>query len=292
MLRLGRAPAKLNLVLELTGRRANGYHELAAISQTVGWSDVIGVEPRGSGARACQLLVCGPHSAQVPHGPENIVLKAVRLLGEMGLGQAPGRIVLEKRIPAQSGLGGGSADAAALIRLVAPDAAPAALEAVALACGADVPFAMVGGAARVGGVGELLDPLPPLAGQLFLVVVLAGVSTAAAYAAVQAQDFSDGSRTERVAQALRAGLAPAPDLYGSDLLPAALRISSALGQGLESLRRSTSDTSWAMTGSGGAFFTPIDDPDQAARTARSVARACPGAMVRTVISEPGWPGRT
>jgi len=292
VLRLGRAPAKLNLVLELTGRRANGYHELAAISHTISWSDVIGLEPLARGAPAadtCQLLVYGPHSAQVPHGPENIVLKAARLLSDQGLGQATSRIVLEKRIPTQSGLGGGSADAAALIRLTAPDAPDSALEEVALACGADVPFALTGGAARVGGIGELLEPLPPLSDRLFLVVVLAAISTAAAYAAVQTKDFGDGSRADRLARSLQAGTVPDPDLYGSDLQPAALRISATLRQRLRALRQATPGTPWAMTGSGGAFFTPIDDPNRAVNIARTVALACPGALVRTVISEPGWP---
>ncbi len=294
VLRLGRAPAKLNLVLELTGRRANGYHELAAVSHTVGWSDVVGLEALAPGARAtdaCQLLVYGPHSAQVPHGPENIVLKAARLLSEHGLGQATSRIVLEKRIPTQSGLGGGSADAAALIRLSAPDAPTSALEEVALACGADVPFALTGGAALVGGIGERLEPLPPLSDQLFLVVVLAAISTAAAYAAVQARDFSDGSRADRLASSLRAGSVPDPDLYGSDLQPAALRTSATLRRRLRALRHATPGTPWAMTGSGGAFFTPLDDPERAVSTARTVALACPGVLVRTVVSEPGWPDR-
>ena len=290
-MRLGRAPAKLNLILELTGRRADGYHELAAVSQTVSWSDVIGVEPLGTDAgrvEPCQLLVYGPHSTQVPHGPDNIVLKAVRLLQEQDLGEPVGRIVLEKRIPTQSGLGGGSADAAAVILLAAPSVPRAGLESVALACGADVPFALVGGAARVGGVGERLAPLPPLANRLFLVVVLATISTAAAYAAVQPQDFGDGARTERLTKSLLAGTPPDPAGYGSDLLPAALRVSSSLRERLDALRHGTPGIRWAMTGSGGAFFTPIDDPDQAASTALAVARSCPGVAIRTVLTEPGW----
>ncbi|MHB1893922.1 MAG: 4-(cytidine 5'-diphospho)-2-C-methyl-D-erythritol kinase [Candidatus Dormibacteria bacterium] len=292
VLRLGRAPAKLNLVLELTGRRGDGYHELAAVSHTVGWSDVIGLEPLPAQAKPsepCQLLVFGPHSARVPHGRDNIVLRAAGLLQERGLGPALGRIVLEKRIPTQSGLGGGSADAAAVIRLAAAGAPRSALESVALACGADVPFALVGGAARVGGVGELLTTLPPLPSSLFLIVVLAAVSTASAYAAVQPADFGDGSRAERLANSLRTGASPDPADYGSDLLPAALRVSPALRERLDSLRRGTPGINWAMTGSGGAFFAPVDNPDQAVSTARAVALACPGATIRTVLSEPGWP---
>lgn len=291
MLRLGRAPAKLNLALELTGRRPNGYHELASISQTVDWSDVVGVDPvpPSRPGEPCRLLVYGPQASHVPHGPDNILLKAVRVLRERGLANELGRVVLEKRIPTQSGLGGGSADAAALIRLAATGHEPDELLDAALACGADVPFALTGGAAMVTGIGEELSPLPPLGPSLFLVVLLARISTAQAYAAVQLSDFKDGSRISELAGKFREGTRPDPGLFGSDLLPAALRVSPQLCQRWDALRAATPGVSWAMTGSGGAFFTPIDEPASAAGTARAVAGACPGALIRAVVTESGWP---
>lgn len=293
MLRLGRAPAKLNLTLELTGRRADGYHELAAVSQTIGWSDVVGVEVEGTDwLNPCRLTVAGPHGAQVPHGEQNILMRAVSLLRSSGRADPISRLVLEKRIPTKSGLGGGSADAAALIRLAARGPTDDVLLKIALQCGADVPFALVGGAAVVGGVGDVLAPLAPLTKGVFLVAILGEVSTAAAYGAVRPEDFSSGDRTAAVVRSMDAGELPDPALLGSALLPAALRVSSTLAERFGCLRSATPGVSWSMTGSGGAFFTLLDGPEEAAREARAVALGCPGVPLRAVLPEPGWLAQT
>jgi 4-diphosphocytidyl-2-C-methyl-D-erythritol kinase len=198
-------------------------------------------------------------------------------------------VVLEKRIPTQSGLGGGSADAAALIRLAAAGHERDELLDAALACGADVPFALQGGAALVTGIGEELSLLPSLTTSLFLIVVLATISTAQAYAAVRPEDFSDGARTADLASRVRARKRPDPSLYGSSLLPAALRVSPRLKVGWSALRAATPGLSWAMTGSGGAFFAPLHEPSLAADVARAVTAACPEALIRAVLTESEWP---
>ncbi len=285
MLAVALAPAKLNLALELTGKRPDGYHLLAAVSQTIRWSDVLAVAsaegpPAGPPPR---LAVRGPQGQDVPEGEDNILMRAARLLQERGLGSGIEAMALCKRIPTQSGLGGGSADAAALISLAAgPDPSPERDE-VALLCGADVPFALCGGAARMTGVGEILEPLPSLVPTLILVAVLAHIPTAAAYAAVRPEDFSDGSRTAALGRALEAGSRPPAELMGSGLLPAALRVRPALAERLERLRAAAPELSWAMTGSGGAFFTLLHHPGRAAEVLASCRRACPEVAVRAVI---------
>ncbi|HVB52607.1 MAG TPA: hypothetical protein VNF24_00220 [Candidatus Acidoferrales bacterium] len=287
MLRLGRAPAKLNLALELTGRRADGYHDLAAVSQTIDWSDVIaleGPEPDEPAAPAIpELQVRGPEAHRVPQGPENLALRAAVLLREKELGSPITRLVLEKRIPTQSGLGGGSADAAAVLRLAGAGMDRGQLDQLALACGADVPFGMRGGACQLGGIGEVMSPLPSLSRGAFLIVVLGSVATAAAYAATDPSDFSDGGRVEMLAAALRGGDPPNPELFGSGLQPAAQRAVPALSARLRTLSEASPGVSWAMTGSGGAFFSYQANGMAAAVLARAVAPACPEASIRVAL---------
>lgn len=287
VLRLGRAPAKLNLALELTGRRADGYHELAAVSQTVDWSDVIALEGGGPVRRptsaAPELQVWGPEADRVPLGQDNLAVRAAILLRARQLGPPITRLALEKRIPTQSGLGGGSADAAAVLRLAGDGLDRHQLETIALECGADVPFSLLGGACHLSGIGEVISPVPPLNSGAFLIVVLGSVATAEAYAATEPLDFSDGARVERLAAVLRSGCAPDAELFGSGLQSAAVRAVPELALRLRKLSEASPGVAWAMTGSGGAFFSFQPDGPTAARLARQVAPACPGAGIRVAL---------
>jgi 4-diphosphocytidyl-2-C-methyl-D-erythritol kinase len=136
------APAKLTRSLRITGVRADGYHLLDAemvsldLADTLTFRDGDGLEVRGA-------------DPDVPAGDQNLVRRALALSGRTA------QVVLDKRIPAGAGLGGGSADAAAVLRW-----AGVTDLAVAARLGADVPFCLVGGRARVGGVGEQVAPLP------------------------------------------------------------------------------------------------------------------------------------
>lgn len=285
MLLVAPAPAKLNLALELTGRRPNGYHEIAAVSQTIDWSDLVGAVPgpREVADGACHLTVRGPGAGEVPHGPDNIVARTAGLLVERGIAAGGPLVVLWKRIPTQSGLGGGSADAATLIRLLSGGGQSEAAAEVGLRAGADVPFALHGGAGRVSGIGELLEPLPALRPCLILVAMLGRVPTAVAYSSVRPHDFSDGSRAAAVADRLAAGRVPEPELLGSALQAAALRAVPRLGERLDRLRAATRGVSWAMTGSGGAFFSIMSDPGRAPEIARAAIRALPDIPFRAVL---------
>ncbi len=281
MLDVAKAPAKLNLALELVGRRADGFHLLTAVSQTVAWSDLVAAElDRGQNTPGeISVAVRGPFRDGVPEGPDNIVARAAAALHRRGVGREVVSVAIWKRIPTKSGLGGGSADAAALLRLAAGDDLAARLADVALECGADVPFALRGGAALLGGVGEVLTPLPHLAPTVILVAVLGAVETARAYSSVQSEEMTDGSRAAAVAQALRRGELPSPELLGSALEAAALRVAPELEPRLERLRAATPHLSWAMTGSGGAFFA-LAKPAEAGPALAACRAALPGLPIR------------
>ncbi len=158
----GLAPAKINLTLEVTGRRLDGYHELATVLQTLALADEVTLEP----APVASLAVTGPAAAGTPSGPENLAWRAIAALGEvLGRPLEPFRLRLEKRIPAAAGLGGGASDAATVLRLLArhwPEADEARLLRAAALVGSDEPFFLVGGTALAEGRGEEVTALPDL----------------------------------------------------------------------------------------------------------------------------------
>ncbi|WP_110804963.1 4-(cytidine 5'-diphospho)-2-C-methyl-D-erythritol kinase [Rhodobacter viridis] len=149
------APAKVNLALHVTGQRADGYHLLDSLVAFSPVGDALTLAP----ADALVLKVSGPEGAAVPEGPENLVLKAAALFG---VGAA---VTLEKCLPAASGIGGGSSDAAAALRgMAALTGQPLPDAAAVLKLGADVPMCLDPRPARTRGIGEDLTPvaLPPL----------------------------------------------------------------------------------------------------------------------------------
>ncbi len=166
------APAKLNLYLDVKGRRADGYHELETVFVPIDLCDEVQVQAGSQPGQGIALAVTGPHAADVPAGAENLAVRAAQaaldaagpLAKDMSLS-----LRLLKRIPAGAGLGGGSSDAAAVLRalalLLAPAAGAAALDAPQLrrlagGLGADVPFFLGDGAAVGRGRGDVLTWLP------------------------------------------------------------------------------------------------------------------------------------
>jgi len=160
-----RAAAKLTLSLRVIGVRDDGYHLLDAEMVTLDVADEVRVEPGGRG-----VTTSGPFAGSVPTGPDNLVARALAATGRQAA------VHLVKHIPGGGGLGGGSADAAAILRW-------AGVEDLTLAAsiGADVPFCLVGGRARVRGIGELVEPLEPVQLVVTLVVPPLAVSTPAVY---------------------------------------------------------------------------------------------------------------
>lgn len=199
-----RAPAKLTLSLEVTGVRADGYHELRSEMVTLDLADELEFDEGGAGFS----LVAGPGSRaeQLATGSgatpsENLVAEALRRAGRT----AAVRVL--KRIPVGGGLGGGSADAAAVLRW-----AGCTDPAVSLELGADVPFCLVGGRALVEGIGERVTPLPYERRQFLLLIPPFGVETGAVYRAWDESAVAAAGEGSGVNDLTRAALAVEPRL--------------------------------------------------------------------------------
>ena len=161
------APAKLTLSLRITGVREDGFHLIDAEMVTLNLVDKVRITPNEDG-----LNFDGPFSSGISTDSSNLVSRALALVGRRA------RVQIEKNIPSGGGLGGGSADAAAILNW----AGFTDLEA-ASRLGADIPFCMIGGRARVRGIGEVIDRLPPVRREITLVIPPFGVSTPAVYKA-------------------------------------------------------------------------------------------------------------
>ena len=175
------ARAKVNLALHVVGRRADGYHLLDSLVAFADFGDVVTVEP----APWLSLSITGPMAAGLSAGSDNLVLKAAQMLGSP-LGAA---ITLEKRLPIASGIGGGSADAAATMQALGalwgcalPDAGQV------LALGADVPVCLAGQSCRMAGIGDQISPIALPPAHLVLVNPGVGLSTAAVFGALLCRD--------------------------------------------------------------------------------------------------------
>lgn len=166
-----RAHAKLTTTLRMTGLRDDGFHLLDAEMVSLGLHDIITVDPTGSG-----LAAIGPFADGVPTDESNIVAGALRMTGR------DAHVTIDKQIPHGGGLGGGSADAAAILHWADHPVDAAGLHA-ASTLGADIPFCLIGGRARVRGIGELVEPLPHVERDITLIIPPLRVSTPAAYRA-------------------------------------------------------------------------------------------------------------
>lgn len=184
------APAKVNLSLHLRGRRADGYHWLESLAVFPAISDRLSVAP----GKGLTLQINGPFGAGLTLEPDNLVMRAGRALAAAH-GLAPDAALrLEKHLPVASGIGGGSSDAAAALRLLARQWRVAIPDGLALTLGADVPVCL--GAPRpclMAGIGEQLTPPPPMPG-FWMVLVNPGVAvaTGAVFAAIEQRDNPPG----------------------------------------------------------------------------------------------------
>ncbi len=165
------APAKVNLALHITGQRDDGYHLLDSLVVFGGASDVIHFRQSDH----LHLSVTGPFSEGLRHEPDNLMVRAARLLAdELGL-KAQADLTLEKNLPIAAGIGGGSADAAAtmlgLFQLWDRTIRDDTLRAIALSLGADVPMCLEGSCLRAEGIGDELTPGPRLPNDLGLVLI-------------------------------------------------------------------------------------------------------------------------
>lgn len=247
------APAKINRELRVGRIRPDGFHEVRSRMVSISLADRLRVETSDDLVFACD-------DPAVPGGRENIVVRAAeRLAADAGV-PARARITLEKRTPMGGGLGGGSADAAVTLRLLAAlwgiDADTARRERLAAALGSDVPFFVTGGQADVTGRGEIVTPVPDgPAAELLLLVPPFSVSTAAVYRA-QAGRFPLAAELEIASPRHRGFLGP------NDLASAVLATEPRMQAYLESAAGLTAD--YAISGSGATIVlhgAPADAAD-------------------------------
>ncbi len=227
-----RAPAKLNLCLYLGQPREDGLHELCSLFEPLALADLIEVSPAAQDEIACPGVE-----------GENLAARALAGLRERGWEHEPLRVEIEKRVPVAAGLGGGSGDAAAVLRLAAGEVAD--LPALAAELGADVPSQLRPALALVRGAGEDVEPLPePAEHAVVLLPGGGGLSTAAVFAEADRLGLGRSeAELEELAARLRraagAGASPLdyPDLLVNDLEPAALSLRPDIGEALAALRR-------------------------------------------------------
>lgn len=257
------APAKLNLGLRVVGRRDDGHHLLEGTWVLLELADHLLVLPGCTGLR-----VEGRDAEALPLDDRNLAWRGF----VAGLGGTPelACLSLEKRIPTEAGLGGGSSDAAAAWRLGRAwrglADVPDEDELVALSgIGADVPFLASGlAAARVGGIGERLEPIPAEARSAVLVLPPFGLSTAAVFAELRRDEWGTAD---------------------NDLLAPACRLRPELAELVQAVRRAGGDP--RLTGSGSTIYHLADDPDEAAALAAALAeRGLATTLTRTRTSAP------
>ena len=246
------APAKVNLYLHVVGRRADGLHLLESVAAFADAGDVL----HGERADGLSLEVVGPFAGALADEADNLVLRAARALAP-GLGA---RLVLEKNLPVAAGLGGGSADAAAALRLLSRLwGLEADLEALAARLGADVPVCLAAATCFMAGVGERLTPLPDWpAPPLLLANPGAALPTPAVFGARRGP-FRESRPWPRTAAEL-AGCA-------NDLTDAAISLAPEIGEVLEALAALEGASFARMSGSGATCFAAFAD-----RAARDRAR--------------------
>ena len=231
------APAKLTLSLRITGVRPDGFHTLDAEMVTLSLADRLELSP-GDGLTVAGLSIDGT-VGRVGGTHDNLVTRALALTGRTAA------VRLTKNIPAGAGLGGGSADAAAILRWAGWSDLDAAAR-----LGADVPFCLVGGRARVRGIGEEIDPLPFLAADLTLLTPPVGASTPAVYARWDALGGPVGE-------------------HGNDLEPAALAEVPELAKWRHRLGDATGQLP-RLAGSGSTWFVERHHPGDGHRLVSTV----------------------
>lgn len=281
------ARAKVNLTLRVLGRRPDGYHDLDSIVAFADCADRLTLEP-GTGL---SLTTTGPRAAECGEGEDNLVIRAARALGEQVGGLKFGRFSLDKHLPVAAGIGGGSADAAAALRLLAksnglaPD--DTRLMQAARLTGADIPVCVASHACVMGGVGEDLTPMSLPAMPCVMVNPRVAVPTKDVFSAL---GLRSGELRVGVAEVLEAITLPKKgasqeewilQLIGgtNDLEAPALKLQPVIGDVLATLRDTDGARLARMSGSGATCFAIYDNAAQAKAAAQTIARGQPGWWV-------------
>jgi 4-diphosphocytidyl-2-C-methyl-D-erythritol kinase len=278
-----RSFAKINLMLEVLGRRADGYHELATVFQTIDLADEVEIEVRPEGG-----VTCESDAAALPIDDRNLAVRAARALLATRGGTGPGLALrLTKRIPLGGGLGGGSANAATVLlagtRLLGMEPSAVNLVELARSLGADVPFFLQGGTAVGLRLGDEIVPLPDPPGppqELWLALPAAGIATADVFAELRAEELSS-TPSAKLRTLLASGATPLlADLMERNALEApAFRLRPELAALYTALARSGARRV-RMSGSGSTLVALFDDP----LAARSAGEGLPAGTVWKKVS--------
>jgi 4-diphosphocytidyl-2-C-methyl-D-erythritol kinase len=278
-----RAPAKINLTLRVIGRRADGYHELESLVAFAGVCDWLAFEPGDD----LSLEVIGPRANEAGPVEENLVVRAARALASHIPGLRLGRFRLNKRLPAAAGLGGGSADAAAALRLLADEAGlpldDPRVRASARAAGADVPACLSPQARVITGIGDKLGPAIQLP-KLFAVLVNPRVQapTPKVFAAFDLASVSGQESRVRSFPAEGSGADAVLDFLSrsrNDLEAAATQVAPSIAAVLKRLSQIPEARVTGMSGSGATCFALFSDRRSAATARRTIAAENPGWWV-------------
>jgi len=266
--------AKINLTLQVTGRRADGYHELESLVVFADVGDVLTIGP----AETISLTLDGPFAGPLLNEHDNLVLRAAEALGKRAGVKSGAAITLTKNLPVASGIGGGSADAAAalrgLSRLWQLDLAATELTEIALSLGADVPVCLRGEPVIMSGIGEELQPLPA-SPPLWLLLVNPGVAvaTSAVFGSL-AGNFSE-VKEPRLPPIGLAAFVDWVAARGNDLQAPACRLAPAVTEVLTALDETQDCLLARMSGSGATCFGLFAERETAQMAAARIGAAHP-----------------
>lgn len=269
--------AKVNLALHIMGRRADGYHLLDSIVVFADIADQITVAP----AARADFTVTGPFSAELMSEPANSVLQAETKIRALAMAYdiaLPAfAMVLDKHLPIASGIGGGSADAAATLRAILrrignpPPGFIQDVEKIALSLGADVPVCLRQDACRMQGVGEIITAVkPPLPGTILLINPRVPLPTKSVFSAMKSDDYMGKPELDPLA----------PATWRNDMKAAAIQLVPEIGAVLAAIKSESAFMISNMSGSGATCFGLADDPDAATAAAARLQSAHPEWWLR------------
>jgi 4-diphosphocytidyl-2-C-methyl-D-erythritol kinase len=272
-----KAPAKVNLVLEVLGRRPDGFHEIRSVVQQITLFDRLE-------AQLASTLSLEPPLPSVA-SDENLVLRAAKLLQERAKRTDGAQLRLAKGIPVGAGLGGGSSDAAAALRLLSQlwklEPGHMDLPMLASQLGSDVPLFLTAGASLLSGRGEVVQPVPGLRGGWFVIVAppwREARKTALVYSAVQPEDFGNGRASQAATERLLDGGGFDADLLLNGLEPAARRVFPSLAAFQRELTLQ-SGHQFVLAGAGPALFSYVADRGSALGLARRLSLVAPDCLL-------------
>lgn len=254
-----KAYGKINLSLDIVGKKENGYHLVDMTMHSVGIFDFITIEK----IKEKRILIeCD--KTYIPTDERNIIYKAANKFFEYTNVLAGVKIILKKTIPTQAGMGGGSADAAGTLlglnKLFETNLSLGVLKTIGLTLGADVPFCIEGGCARAEGIGEVLTKLNPITAMILVIKPKYGVSTVEAYKAVNINQLKDRPNNEKLIKAINSNdINSVPKFMGNVLYEISSKFVPEIKYVVETMSQQIGCKKSMMSGSGSTVFGIFED---------------------------------